>query len=151
MSPRRRLAGAALAALSLLVVAGCQKPAPIVTLVNAGHSVYTEATVYCFKGQSNAQGDCATRKTGTTTLAVKGGEPIGVDVAKELVKRSWVIEVTDPGGKSEPQQSEVQKDKHYLSFTAPSLSDGKALLLTVRSLGDGDQPTGEWRFTLVPR
>ncbi len=153
MTPRRRLQTTAVAAAALASLVACEKPAPIVTVVNVGRSVYAEANVFCFEGQSAAAADCAQRRTGSTTLEVVGGQTIGVDVDKEIVEDGWFIELSDPqapGGDSEPQQSEVQTE-HYFTFTAPNLPKGASLLLTVRSLDQNADPTGEWAFTLVPR
>lgn len=151
MTPRRRLRTAVVAGAAL--VAACEKPAPIVTVVNVGQSVYAEANVFCFEGQSVAAADCAQRRTGSTTLEVVRGQTVGVDVDKEIADDGWFIELSDPGAPgdgAEPQQSEVQTG-HYFSFTAPNLPSGAALLLTVRSLNREQQPSGKWSFTLVPR
>ncbi len=153
MTPRRRLRTAAGAIAALASLTACEKPAPIVTVVNVGQSVYAEANVFCFEGQSAAAANCAQRRTGSTTLEVVRGQTVGVDVDKEIVDDGWFIELTDPdaaGSGAEPQQSEVQTG-HYFSFTAPNLPSGAALLLTVRSLNREQQPAGEWSFTLVPR
>lgn len=154
MTARGRLSTAAVGVLSLFALSACEKPAPIVTVVNAGRSVYSAATTYCFEGQSVPKGDCAVRAPGTTGIAVEGGKPVGIDVAKPLVDRGWIVELSDPAARGaqaqQPQQSEVQHT-HYYSFTAPNLPQGSALLLVVRALGNGDQPSGEWRFTLSPR
>ena len=154
MNSRRRLLASASAAGALLALTACEKPAPIVTVVSGGESVYSEANTWCFEGQTPP--DCAARAEGTTELSVRGGETIGVDVDKELADRGWFIELSEPEGQgqgSQPQQSEVQ-DGHYFTFTAPNLPSDSALLLTVRALGEGEresEPIGEWRFTLTPR
>jgi len=153
MTPRRRLRTAAVAAAALASLAACERPAPIVTVVNVGRSVYAEASVFCFEGQSAAAANCAQRQAGSTRLEVVGGQTIGVDVDKEIVDDGWFIELSDPGaaeGEAEPQQSEVQTG-HYFTFTAPNLPTGASLLLTVRSLNRDQEQTGEWVFTLVPR
>lgn len=155
MNARRRLPAAACSVLLLAVLSGCEKPAPIVTLVNAGQSVYAEANVFCFEGQSDAEGNCSTREQGVTTLEVEGGQPLGIDVAKELSDRGWVAFAADDSGQGsqEPQQViEVQREEHYAAFEMPRLRQGGALLLTVRALGPNDDgSSGEWRFRLVPR
>ena len=156
MKPRRRLLAAAPAVGVLLALSACEKPAPIVTVVSGGESVYAEANTWCFEGQSPP--DCATRHEGTTRLSVRGGERVGVDVDKELADRGWYLELSDPSSPeqaAEPQRSEVQ-DGHYFTFTAPNLRAGSELLLTVRAVGEGEdpataEPTGEWTFTLTPR
>lgn len=152
MTPRRRLVAGAVAALLLAALSGCERPAPIVTVVNAGNSVYAEANVYCFEGQSVAEANCAVRSDRSTELEVRGGQTVGVDVDKALLSGGWLIELSDPDaqeGSAEPQQSEVQ-DGHYFTFTAPNLPQGSSVLLTVRSLDRRQSATGEWLFTLVP-
>ena len=152
MSLRRRLPGATCLVLGLVALSGCERPTPLVTVVNAGKSVYTEADTYCFEGQSAVEASCATRQQRAPTLEVLPGEPVGVDVDKELVEGGWIIELSDPQAPAEeaqPQQSEVQDD-HYFTFTAPNLPPEASLLLTVRSL-NGETPTGQWSFILVRR
>ena len=152
MSLRRRLRPAACLALGLVALSGCERPTPLVTVVNAGRSVYTEADTYCFEGQSTVEATCAVRQQQAPTLEVVPGEAVGVDVGKELVEGGWIIELSDPqapGEEAQPQQSEVQDD-HYFTFTAPNLPPEGSLLLTVRSL-NGETPTGQWSFLLVRR
>ena len=152
MTPRRRLLAAASAAFAVAALTACEKPAPLVTVVNAGRSAYSEANTYCFDEQSFEAADCVQRESGETELAVVSGEPVGVDVGKELVEGGWFIELSDPSapeGQAQPQQSQPQRG-HYFKFTAPSLPEGGSLLLTVRSL-EGERTTGEWLFRLVPR
>lgn len=153
MNARRRLLAACSAAGALLALTACEKPAPIVTVVSGGTSVYAEANTWCFEeGQSLEQDTCATRHEGETELPVRGNEVVGVDVDKDLVERGWYIELSDPaGGQQQPQRSEPQTG-HYFTFTAPNLPQGASLLLTVKALGEGAEgSSGEFRFTLVPK
>ena len=148
MNARRPLACVA-AVGALLALSACEKPAPIVTVVSGGTSVYTEASTWCFEDQTPP--DCAERATGTTKLPVRAGETVGVDVDKELADGGWYLELSAPGGEGEqqPQRSEPQEG-HYFSFTAPSLAAGSTLDLTVRAVGEGEEPRGEFRFELTP-
>ena len=157
MNARRRLLACArpglVAAGALLALTACEKPAPIVTVVSGGQSVYAQANTYCFEGQSVEAGDCATREEGATALEVRGGETVGIDVDKELAESGWFLELSDPatqGQQAQPQRSEPQTG-HYFTFTAPNLPTGSTLTLTVRSLDDEGASTGEWRFTLSPK
>ena len=155
MIARRRLLTTASTVFALAALTACEKPAPIVTVVNAGQSTYAEAVRYCFEDQSLVAGNCAIRNDGNNQLKIVGGQTVGVDVDKDLVDRGWFIELSDPGAadpqQQAPQRSEVQ-DGHYFTFTAPNLQAGGSLLLTVRSVGaTADQTSGEWQFTLVPR
>ncbi len=153
MTARRPLACVA-AVGALLAVSACEKPAPIVTVVSGSKSVYTEASTWCFEGQQPP--DCAERESEVQEVPVRGGDTVGVDVDKELVDRGWYIELSEPEGRaaegqeqSQPQRSEPQ-DGHYFTFTAPNLPAGSELLLTVRALGEGEEPSGEFTFRLTP-
>ncbi len=150
MNPRRRLLSAASAVGALLALTACEQPMPLVTIVSGGQSVYTEARSWCFEEQTPP--DCTERKRSTPSLPVRGGERIGVDVGEQLLEDGWYIELADPsaqGEQAQPQRSEPQTD-HYFSFDAPNLPAGSELLLTVFSLGEGEEPTGEFRFQLTP-
>ncbi len=150
MTARRRLLAAASATLSLAALTACEKPAPIVTLVSGGHSVYTEAATFCFEdGQKLESGECARRTSSLTRLEVRGGDVVGVDVDKELAERGWQLELQDPNDPQGTQRSPTIQD-HYFTFTAPGLQPGGRLLLTVRTVDQQDAATGEWQFELVP-
>lgn len=149
MTPRRRLAAALTAGAAGILLTGCERPAPIVTVVSGTHSDWKEADVFCFEEQSFEDGDCAQRADGPVEIPVTPGERVGVDVGKGVVERGWFIELAGTG---EPQRSEVFEDKHYFAFTAPGIGPEGATL-TVRTLGAaGEQgpPSGEWVFRLVP-
>ncbi len=147
MNARRPLACVA-AVGALLALSACEKPAPIVTVVSGAQSVYAEANTWCFEDQTPP--DCAERASGTTSIPVRAGETVGVDVDKELADGGWYLELSAPeGGDQQPQRSEPQEG-HYFSFTAPSLAGGSTLQLDVRAVGEGEEPRGEFRFELVP-
>ena len=69
MNARRPLACVA-AVGALLAVSACEKPAPIVTVVSGSESVYTEASTWCFEGQTGDE--CAER-----AVVGEGEEPRG--------------------------------------------------------------------------
>ena len=156
MPARRRLLPAASALLCLAALTACEKPAPIVTVVNEGRSVYAEAATWCFEGQSGDE--CATRGTGINRLEVLAGT-LGVDVDKELADSSWIVTVVDVERPDEPVvNSGVRKDSHYYSFELPELPPQTRLVLTVRALADGDvtegsepEARGTWQFELKAR
>jgi hypothetical protein len=148
MTARRRLLAAASATAALVALTGCEKPAPIVTLVAGGESVYTEAATFCFEQDVTLEsGECAQRQSSLTPLSVRGGEVVGVDVDKEVAERGWQLELQDPNDPQGTQRSPTIDD-HYFTFTAPGLQPGGRLLLTVRTVDAQDAPTGEWQFEL---
>jgi hypothetical protein len=151
MTARRRLLTAASAALALSALTACERPAPIVTLVSGGTSVYAEASQFCFdEDASLEQGECAQREDEVKQLPVRPFERIGVDVGKELTERRWQFSLADPADPQNAQRSPVQ-DGHWFAFSAPQIPQDSSLLLTVVALGEGDAPSGEWVFELVPK
>ena len=150
MTTRRRLLAAvsATGAMAALLT-GCEKPAPIVTVVSGGSSVYSEAGTFCFEeDQTVGAGQCATRESEVKRLEVRAGERVGIDVDKELVDRGWQLEIADPQDPQRTQASGTITD-HYFPFTAPGIAPGGKLVLTVRTVNEGSEPTGEWTFDLV--
>lgn len=149
MTARRRLLAAASVTAALASLTACEKPAPLVTIVSGGTSVYTEASAYCFEEEQRLDGgDCAARATRVPRLEVRQGERIGIDVDKELVERGWQLEIVDPADPQRTQASNTITD-HYFPFTAPGIAPQGRLLLTVRTVTGDDAPTGEWQFELV--
>jgi len=154
MTARTRLVAGLSAGAALLTLTGCQKPTPIVSLVSGKQSVHSDATIYCFEGQSAQQQNCRTDVGRPTPLEVKVGQQVGIDVAKQLADAGWVVVL--PGNDQDPSndQASGKQDSHYFAFTPqPSLFDNGPARLEVRMLDDGrtDAPTvGNWQFLLVP-
>ncbi|MHB8961334.1 MAG: hypothetical protein ACYDAN_17115 [Candidatus Limnocylindrales bacterium] len=150
MTPRRRLlAVAAATSAAAALLTGCEKPAPIVTVVSGGSSAYTEAAAFCFdEDQTLESGGCAQRSGELTELPVRPGERIGIDVDGEVAERGWQLVISDPTDPQRTQASDTITD-HYFPFTAPGIAPGGQLLLTVRTVNAESAPTGEWQFALV--
>lgn len=167
MTARRRLLAAASATFALAALTACEKPAPIVTLVSAGESVYAEAATYCFdEGKTLDDGGCAERESEVVEISTRPGEVVGVDVAKALADRGWELTLIDPTGQVQTQRTGQLDEDHYFTFTAPNLSPAGYDVLVQTVVEDLDEngeprlddqglpvsiPTGEWRFRLVPR
>lgn len=151
MTARSRLVAGLTAAVSLVALTGCQKPTPIVSMVSGGHTVHSDAAVYCFPGQSAAAQNCRTHGTSPTVLKVKVGQQVGIDVSKKVADAGWVVVL--PGDDNDPSndQASGKQDTHYFAFT-PQFQSGP-LRVEVRMLDHGrtDAPTvGNWQFVLVP-
>jgi hypothetical protein len=153
MTARRLLATAGrvtVAGAAVVALTGCERPAPIVTVVSGTDSQWKEADVYCFDGQSLEDDDCAARASGPVRIEVTAGDRVGVDVSKAVAERGWFLELSMPGGDGQTESSDLQVDKHYFSFTPRVGPDG--LRLTVKTLGDAGPRgphSGEWTFELV--
>lgn len=159
-----RLLAAGTAAASLLLLSGCgnlEKPSPLVSIVSGGRSVHSEATSYCFDGQSpkkepGSPGGCSFSRRAPQLVQVRPGDQIGVDVAKTLADTGWVVVVKPqgavPGGEQPREQSSQVQDSHYFAFPPP-VGNGP-IELQVRSLASSRQGapvTGLWRFILTPK
>lgn len=146
-----RPVAACLAAVAALVLSGCQKPTPLVSLVSGTRTVHSGAAIYCFEGQSAQAQNCRTGSTQPTVLKVKPGAQVGVDVAKKLADAGWVVVL--PGDDQDPtnDQASAPQTGHYFAFT-PQFQNGP-LRLEVRMLDRRrtNAPTvGNWQFVLVP-
>lgn len=154
MTARRRLLATLSAGVAVVALTGCERPAPIVTVVSGTTSEWKEADVYCFDGQSLADDECAQRAEGAPVqLEVTPGQQVGIDVDKDVVERGWYILLAGPTAGEQAQQSDVMEDSHYFTFTAPNVGPG-GLRLTVVALGEQGRegpPSGEWTFDLVAR
>lgn len=155
MTVRRSRLLPASVALALVVLSACEKPAPIVTVVNEGRSTYAEAAVWCFEEQSGES--CAERDDELPRLEVLRGT-LGVDVDGEVAEGFWTATISD-ATVEDPQQAQVASsgvlsDTHYYAFELPTLNQDGRLLLTVRALdsavADGEA-RGTWQFELVAR
>ncbi len=154
MTARRRLLAAASATFALASLTACEKPAPIVTVVSGGESVYTEAAAFCFEeGQTLQSGGCATRAGQVPRLEVRQGERIGIDVDKELADGAWLVTLTDQARPEQPLfTSEVQRENHYYTLDLPDLPRETTVTLQVQALTeDGEPGQGSWEFLLRPR
>jgi hypothetical protein len=148
----RRLAATLSAVAAVAALTGCERPAPIVTVVSGTHSEWKEADAYCFDaGQSLEQGRCPVRDDEPVRIPVDGPGVVGIDVSKDVVERGWFVELVGPNG--QPERSQVFVDRHYFPLNLSQGLPPDGLLLTVRSVGGGADPeaaTGEWTFQLVP-
>jgi hypothetical protein len=153
---RRRLAASLGAGVALLGLTGCQKPTPIVTLYSGGSAIHDSAFVYCFDGQDPAKqpgqpGACrydADRPA--MTLEVKPGDPVLVDVDKDLADAGWVVTLGPKGG---PSSRLATQDGHTSSFQ-PDFNSAPQQIVQVRKLESpraDARVLGLWQFELVPR
>ena len=150
MNARRPLACVA-AVGALLALSACEKPAPIVTVVNEGRTVYAEASTWCFEGQSGDE--CAERSEEPKAVQVQGGT-LGIDVDKELADGGWLFSIVDEARPDEPLfTSEVQEENHYYALPdLPPMRQGTTWTLRVQALTEEGEPgRGSWEFRLRPR
>jgi hypothetical protein len=157
MTARRTVTTAALGGALLLTLAGCQKPAPQVTVVSGGDSAHAEARQYCGNGAIRTTSDCLVKGApAQTVLQVRQGDTVGIDVDKALTKKAWSVYNLD----TRQIISNGYLKGHYFSFPADfSNASIKGLIrLQVTSLGalpksDTDVPPlkGIWLIELAQK
>lgn len=147
--PRTLLAGVAAAGAAVLL-AGCEKPTPYVTVTAAGNSVHAEASTYAVNG------NLARYPRAVPVVPVKSGQLVGVDVDRSIAKGQWVVSLDDPQTNS-PVPFATGENSHFESFYAPQLAaqrGGGTRDLTLRvsvtrsETGRTDDRAGQWLFTL---
>lgn len=131
------LAGVALLTGGLL--AGCEKPTPIVTLTSGGSSEWTEASRYCYR-----DGECREGRRPVPVIEVRAGEPVLVDVDAAVADDRWYV--TD-GSIRSPFQDDTAYRFDPASFPA-FREQGRVLVRVTQGDGEGE-PEGVWAFTLV--
>jgi hypothetical protein len=140
-----RLAQVGLGA-ALLLAAGCQQHSPHVTVVTNGHTVRVAASNYCFGGKTLGREDeCPADGPKLTTLKVRTGGTVRIEVDAALAKTGWVV--YDPLTK---QNGAVHKDDH-LTFPV-ALGKTAAAYLEVHQVTGGSDLSrvlGIWRFELI--
>lgn len=146
---RQRLAMASVMAVSGLLLAGCEQPAPGITAFSGTDTVRTEALCWAFDADSLAPEDCArdiivgTELGGAPELPVSPGNVIGISVDKKVAEDGWVPSI---GGQ---RLVSTPLTETYYRFTFPQTElppDG--LGLQVLS-GPQTQLRGVWAVRLV--
>lgn len=148
MNPSRVMLAAALA-LTGGTLAGCEVPAPAITVFSGTDSVRASALCWAFDAEQLEPGQCARDLiTGESTgdapsLEVIGGNTVGISVDKSVAAEGWVISVAGQ------QLVERPIEGTYFRFTFPNQQipeDGFALQVLT---GD-NQLRGVWAVRLVP-
>lgn len=136
-----RRAVLALAAVSpAVVLTGCDRPLPAVTLAADGGSVRTEATTWCDDVA------CSERAVAVPELGVHPGEWVLVGVDTTVAERPWHVVVD---GRALPP---VSTGRTTYELTAPHLQPGERQVVEVIAPDPSpERPPGRWTLHLVAR
>ena len=151
---------ALVAALALLVLAGCEKPNPSVTLVSGSTSVRAEAVCWTHDGspvigsEGCSQDDLvsAVNSASLPTLPVTPGATFGISVDSEVAEAGWYVAIIVDG---QPQQLMNRViNERYWRFTFPDSARGQfpagGYVLQVTSAGaTSGSERGLWFFALT--
>ncbi|MEU8134409.1 hypothetical protein [Streptodolium elevatio] len=142
MMIRRHAAVAGAVVLGAFALTGCEKPTPIVTLVNGSDSVAIEES--CSK--SDLADEAKTRECSkdSKVLKVTTGTTLRVGVDKELADSGWKLQIGE-------RESDVIKDKTFQNmYTVPedAFEDEKQIQVAVVKVNKAGDSVGAWTFVL---
>jgi hypothetical protein len=131
------------------VLAGCEQPAPAITVFSGTNSVRASALCWAFDADALEPGQCARDiVTGESTgdapaLEVLPGNTVGISVDKSVAKEGWIVSIAGQQLLDRPITST------YFRFTFPNQQlPERGFALQV--LAGGDQLRGVWAVRLVP-
>lgn len=142
---------AALAVSAVLVLSGCEKPAPGVSVFSGTTTKNEAAVCWAFDTPSLEPGDCAqdliTQASSGQQVAripVVPGDTVGISVDKVVAESGWTPVIGQQRLTSTPLSTP------YFRFTFPDLQEvpEDGVLLQVVA-GRGDSTRGIWIFRLV--
>lgn len=155
-SSRRSLAIAAVA-LAPLVLAGCEKPNPGVTVWSGTNSEHVEALCWQHREVGGLSAtDCAesvlqaaSQGQNITPLAVTPGDVVGVSVDPIVAENGWSVQISGRTLASGLTDT-------YFRFTFPETilidlpTDGSGLTLQVIAAAKPNGARGYWFYQLIP-
>jgi hypothetical protein len=152
-SPRRSLA-IALVALSPLVLAGCEKPYPGVTVWSGTSSEHSEALCWqpakvgglTAKECANDVLETAGSGQGIDVLEVAPGATVGVSVDPVVAEGGWSLQIA-----GQTLASGLTDTYYRFTFPEQVATDGPGYTLQVIAAAKPNGARGYWFFQLVPR
>jgi hypothetical protein len=148
---RSHLAGAAaLGAAAVLLLSGCEKPAPGVSVFSGTSTEYRTAVCWAFESDALEPGDCAqellTEASARDVVArvpIVPGDTVGISVDPKVADAGWTPVI------GQQRLTSTPLDTTYYRFTYPDLQEVPAdgVLLQIVA-GRGESTKGIWVFRL---
>jgi hypothetical protein len=136
--PAARAALGGIVVVCFLLLAGCTKPIPAVTIQSGDTTLRSEALQYVLDGKTVGN------RKGPKVLSVRAGEVVNISVDRAIAQSGWVV-VLD----RRPYSPILSNDEHHYSFQAPPLSGTNEVALSIyQQPPNGGVATGLWLFTL---
>jgi hypothetical protein len=151
MRLRRSFLAGSLAAVSVLALAACEKPAPGVSVVSGMSSAYRAALCWSFDGEPLSAETCA---QDVVTEALDGadvaaipvipGQVIGISVDPAVADAGWFPVI----GSQRLTQRPITST--YYRFTYPDLQEVPVDGVSLQVVAGSEGTLGLWVFQLVP-
>ena len=151
MPLRRSFLAGSLAAVSVLALAACEKPAPGVSVVSGMSSAYRAALCWSFDGEPLSAETCA---QDVVTEALDGadvaaipvipGQVIGISVDPAVADAGWFPVI----GSQRLTQRPITST--YYRFTYPDLQEVPVDGVSLQVVAGNEGTLGLWVFQLVP-
>lgn len=145
----RLVATASLALVAAFGLAGCEKPAPAVSVFSGSGSVNTEAVCWAFDSDSLSPDQCAAEIIQNASgkaprLQVTPGDTIGISVDTAVAESGWTPVINGQ------RLVETPISANYYRFTYPSLNEIPAdgLELSIQA-GRDTKTRGVWVVKLT--
>jgi hypothetical protein len=123
-----------------MVLAGCQKPTPGVTLQSGKRVVRADATAYVRDGKQ-IRSDGAVK-----VLLAYPGSRVGIDVDGSIAEKNWSVHITSRGsGATTFDSPNLSGSYHYYFEVGSETTD-----VVVSQIGADGSPTGLWAFSVQP-
>jgi hypothetical protein len=151
-SPRRSLA-IALVALSPLVLAGCEKPNPGVTVWSGTNSEHAPALCWQFEeGAALGPRDCAqevleraSAGEGITRLEVTPGSTVGISVDPVVAEGGWAVQIA-----GQTLASDLTDTYYRFTFPEQVATGGTGYTMQIIAAAEPTGARGYWFFQLLP-
>lgn len=148
---RSQLAGAVVVAASaVLLLSGCDKPAPGISVFSGTATEHRQAVCWSFESEALEPGDCAqdllteaSAGDAVARIPVVPGDTIGISVDPKVAEAGWTPVI------GQQRLTTTPLETTYYRFTYPDLQEVPAdgVLLQVVA-GRGESTRGIWVFRL---
>jgi hypothetical protein len=129
------------AGLAATVLAGCNKPAPKITVLGGGKVVTISPSTYCFDA-AHCRHSTGVDLPSFTTAA---DEKVLIDVPKEVERRGWVVSALTLNGKTQLATSGPIRNSH--TYRVPSgVNSGDPFIVQVNELHSSSSNGSVWSF-----
>ena len=150
-SARRSLAISTLL-LSTLILAGCEKPNPSVTVWSGTNSEHEQAVCWQPDGAALTARECAQDVLDAAAagqdiprLDVTPGATVGISVDHAVADAGWSIQIA-----GQTLASGLTDTYYRFTFPETVATGGDGYTLQVTAAADGNGVRGHWFFQLVP-